>query len=411
MSIDYHRPALYPKQSKAIFHDKRYGLTEATTKAGKTYGCMAWLLEQSVQPSVLPGQNFWWVAPVTQQAEIAHRRFKLSLPPDLYDFRNSTPLKIYCKVNQAVLWFKSAENPDNLYGDDVYAAVMDEASRTREESWHAMRTTLTYTKGKVRIIGNVKGRRNWFYNLARKAEAGDPEMEYHKLTCWDAVDAGILDRKEIEDAQRMLPENVFRELYLAEPSDDGGNPFGMVAIDACVGPLSTNPVACWGIDLAKSHDYTVAIGLDAAGDTAQVERFQKPWQDTIRVLRSTVGYTRALVDSTGVGDPVLEALQAEGHVNFEGYKFTGPSKQQLMEGLAVSIQNKKIRYPEGVIPNELKCFEYEYTRTGVRYTAPEGMFDDCVCALALADKHLRMSSVGDNLLAYYKGLNLPRQNQ
>jgi hypothetical protein len=33
---------------------------------------------------------------------------------------------------------------------------------------------------------------------------------------------------------------------------------------------------------------------------------------------------------------------------------------------------------------ELETFEYEYTRTGVRYSAPEGLHDDCVCALALA---------------------------
>ncbi len=33
--------------------------------------------------------------------------------------------------------FKSGEKPDNLYGDDVYAAVIDEASRMREESWYA----------------------------------------------------------------------------------------------------------------------------------------------------------------------------------------------------------------------------------------------------------------------------------
>ena len=28
--------------------------------------------------------------------------------------------------------------------------------------------------------------------------------------------------------------------------------------------------------------------------------------------------------------------------------------------------------------------EYEYTRTGVKYSAPPGLHDDCVCALALA---------------------------
>jgi hypothetical protein len=37
-----------------------------------------------------------------------------------------------------------------------------------------------------------------------------------------------------------------------------------------------------------------------------------------------------------------------------------------------------------VLISELEEFEYEYTRTGVRYSAPEGFYDDYVCALALA---------------------------
>jgi hypothetical protein len=40
-----------------------------------------------------------------------------------------------------------------------------------------------------------------------------------------------------------------------------------------------------------------------------------------------------------------------------------------------------------VIVAELEEFGYEYTRTGVRYSAPEGLHDDTVCALALAVQH------------------------
>jgi hypothetical protein len=90
-----------------------------------------------------------------------------------------------------------------------------------------------------------------------------------------------------------------------------------------------------------------------------------------------------LVDSTGVGDAVLESLQ-DGRNNFEGFKFTSTSKQQLMEGLRLAIQQRGVRFPDGVIVSELESFEFTYTRTGVRYSAPEGEFDDCVCALALA---------------------------
>ena len=83
-------------------------------------------------------------------------------------------------------------------------------------------------------------------------------------------------------------------------------------------------------------------------------------------------------------DPVLEALQKKGEGTYTGCKFTSPSKQQLMEGLAVAIQQRHIRYPDGGIAHELASFGYAYTRTGVQYAAPEGLHDDCVYALALA---------------------------
>jgi hypothetical protein len=138
------------------------------------------------------------------------------------------------------------------------------------------------------------------------------------------------------------------------------------------------------VDLAKSTDWTVIIGLDAEKRVCVFERFQKSWNETIETVRRVCGKTKASVDSTGVGDAVLESLQAGGHSNFEGFKFTQGSKQQLMEGLAVAIQKQEIGFPEGVISNELESFEYEYTRTGVRYASPSGMHDDTVCALALA---------------------------
>jgi hypothetical protein len=58
-----------------------------------------------------------------------------------------------------------------------------------------------------------------------------------------------------------------------------------------------------------------------------------------------------------------------------------------MEGLAPVIQKREIGYPDGVLVLKLESFSYEYTRTGVRYGAPKGMTDDCVCALALAREH------------------------
>lgn len=379
--VAYRRPKwLYPAQREAIFAEERYSFIEASTKAGKTVGCIAWLLEQALQGQ--SGHNYWWVAPVSGQARIAFGRMVRMIPQELRT-TNKTDATITL-ANGAIIWFKSAEDPDNLFGEDVYAAVIDEASRVREESWHAVRSTITATRGPVRFIGNVKGRRNWFYKMARKAEGGEPGMHYAKLTWRDAVGAGVLDAEEIEGAKRELPEAVFRELYEAEASDDEGNPFGIDKIKAIIAPLSTAPGEWFGIDLAKKRDWTVIHPLDADGATTTAwDRFQKPWDETETAVSKAVGSKAALADSTGVGDPIVEGLKKTNR-KLEGWLFTGPSKQKLMEGLASEMHKQTFTVPRGVIVNELEAFEYVYTRTGVKYSAPEGMHDDAVCALALA---------------------------
>jgi phage FluMu gp28-like protein len=401
--ITYQRPWLYPKQLGALFCPERYSAIEASTKSGKTLGALVWLTEQAMAGKA--GRSYWWIAPIYPQAKIAFRRLKRALPQEVYA-ANESELTITL-VNGAVIWFKGAEKPDSLYGEDVWAAVIDEASRVKEESWHAVRSTITATNGPVRIIGNVKGRRNWAYKMARRAESGEKDMSYHRITAHDAVQAGIITADEVEDARRQLPESVFRELYLAEPSDDEGNPFGLTAIRACIAPLSNGEPVVIGIDLAKSVDYTVIIGLDRMCRVCRFERFQLPWQETMQRIKGMVGKARTIVDSTGVGDPITEQLQRSG-LAVEGYHFSAPSKQQLMEGLAVAIQQGYIRFPDGVIVTELESFEYSYSRTGVRYSAMEGMHDDCVCALALAVHGTRPVAIEQERVVFYDSMQLVR---
>lgn len=386
-TLEWDRPHLYPKQYDAFFNLKRYSLCEATTKAGKTVAGMTWLVEHGLRGK--SGENRWWVAPTIKQAKIAYKRIKRGMPPDLINTWETD--RIIQLPSDNYLHFLSGDDPDGLYGEDVFAAVIDEASRCREEAWHAVRSTLTATNGPIRMIGNVKGRQNWFYRMARRAESEmskpDSNMHYSKITAADAVAAGVISAAEVEDARASLPEHVFKELYEAEPSDDGGNPFGLGSIARIIEPMSIKPPKIWGIDLAKSVDWTVAIALDAEGRTCRYERWQGPWPETKQRIHRLVTTTcrRAVVDSTGVGDPIVEDLQRMGGVStYEGFKFTKQSKQMLMEGLAAAIQEQKIRVPDGMIRKELETFEYEYTRTGVTYSAPEGLHDDCVCALALA---------------------------
>ena len=382
LNLHYTRPQLYPKQEAAVFDPARYCYIEASTKSGKTVGCIVWLTEQALHGH--EGQEFWWVAPIYAQTKIAFRRTKRGLPKQLYT-SNETELTLTL-FNGAVMRFKTAQDPDSLYGEDVYAAVIDEASRCKAEAWDALVSTLTATGGPVRVIGNVKGRRNWAYKLARRAEAGEKDSAFHRITSQDAIDAGVLTAEGVADARSHLPDAVAGELFDALASDDAGNPFNGVsgnAISRCVAGMSTNTPVIWGWDLAKYTDWTVGIALDSQGQVCRFERFQRPWEETTDTILKLTAGVKAVIDATGVGDPIVERLIRIG-TNAEPYTFTSSSKQRLMEGLAVAIQSQNITYPPGVIEEELQSFEYEYTRTGVRYSAPTGLWDDCVCALGLA---------------------------
>jgi hypothetical protein len=105
----------------------------------------------------------------------------------------------------------------------------------------------------------------------------------------------------LDEASRALLEAVYRELYLCEPSDDGGNPFGLKYIRSNIAEVSKKPTAAFGGDLAKSIDLTVLHGLDDDGCTTEHHRFQLPWKATIDRIRLICGYTTTHLDSTGVG--------------------------------------------------------------------------------------------------------------
>lgn len=373
-------PKLADYQKAFLYSEARFTVVEASTKVGKTFSHIWWLFREAHQEHLKPGSEVWWIAPVYGQTEIAFNRMRRRVANvdgytvNLSDLTITTPL-------QTVIRFKSAEKPDNLYGEDVHAAVFDEFTRAREEAWFTLRSTLTATKGKCKFIGNVKGR-GWGYSLAQRAKSDGKTWRHFKVTAYHAVEAGILSLEEVESARQDLPEHVFKELYLAEPNDDGSNPFGLQHIANCILPLSNRPVVCLGADLAKSVDYTVFVGLDSAGTVSLYDRFQSSWALTKEKLLLLPKSPLAM-DSTGVGDPITEELQRV-RSNVEGFKFTQQSKQQLIEGLILAVQQGKIKFPDGPIRNEMETFEYEHTRTGVKYTAPAGMHDDCVMALALA---------------------------
>jgi len=362
-------PTPHANQEKILNADKRFIVVMCGRRFGKSELSQILIIKEA-----LKGGQVAYITLTYGLAQVFFERLTKVLP-----FKsNISKLKIYCP-NEGSIEFFTGERLDNLRGRKFHLVIVDEAAfiPDLEDGWNnSIRPTLTDYEGKAVFLSTPRGK-NFFYSLFMKQ--GENDWQSFKFSTYDNPH---INPREIDEARIQLPEVVFEQEYMANPSENSANPFGNAFIKRCVKPISAQPIVCYGIDLAKSVDYTVIIGLDKDGNVAYFDRFQMDWHNTKETIKR-LPPAPIVVDSTGVGDPILEDLLREG-VNIEGLKFTSQSKQQLMEGLASAIQQGRIGFPEGVIVDELDVFEYQFTSHGVRYSAPSGFHDDTVMALALA---------------------------
>lgn len=319
--MEVKKPHLTSYQRDILFSDARFTITEASTKVGKTHSHIIWLFGKSMEFKEANGKNYWWIAPVYNQTKIAFKRLRRNLTKYGSYFKfNETSLIITCP-NGAEIHFKSAEKPDNLYGEDVYACVFDEAPRAKEESWYALRSTLTATEAPCKLIGNFGGISNWVHKLKEKSKT-DANYEYFKVTCWDAIKEGILSEEEVLQAKRDLPEKIFKELYEAEASEDEGQLINNESIQK----VFSNTHIQGGIkyitaDIARlGNDKTVIKVWDGLRVIEVLEYDVSKVDFTAREIvklqqKYNVNSNNTICDEDGVGGGVVDILKCQGFVN------------------------------------------------------------------------------------------------
>ncbi len=367
--------ALHAGQLKVLKDAARFNVLECGRRFGKTHLGTQLAIDQSVD-----GGEVGWFAPTYRYLADPWRTIEKILGKIIV--RTDRVEKRMDLATGGSIDFWSLDSVDAGRGRRYSRVIIDEASIVRDlgPAWQeTIRATLADRQGDAWMLGTPKGR-NFFHRCFERGQIGDLGWKSWRLP---TTSNPLIRPEEIAAAQSELPKQVFEQEFLGIPADDGGNPFGLKSIEHCIAPMSVAEPVAFGIDLAKSVDWTVVCGLDADGAVSILERWQGPWSETSRRIDEIVGDKPALIDSTGVGDPIVEGLQ-KSRPRIEGFKFSQTSKQQLMEGLASAFQTERIRIPDGWLRVECETFEYTYTRTGVRYEAPSGLHDDGVCALALA---------------------------
>lgn len=380
-TLELRLPRLHAAQELVLSEADRRNVVQCGRRWGKTT-----LGVDVVLDTALRGMPAAWFAPAYRmQAEVW--RELLRLTATLRQAKLVNVLKSERRLEFATggvieLW--SLDDPDAGRGRAYATIVVDEAAYVREllNAWNAaLRAMLTDYAGIAWFLSSPHGMGD-FNTMYLRGQQGDEGWRSWRMP---TTANPYIPLAEVELAERELPADVFAQEYLGIPAADAANPFGGDAIrDCCTLDEPTGGVpAAWGVDLAKHQDWTVATALDLGGNCTHWQRWRSDWRNTSARLDTMLRGVPSLVDSTGVGDPIVEGLAATNPM-VEGFKFTMTSRQQLLEGLAQTLQRRSIRVPRGVIRDELLAFRFDHTKGRVRYSAPPSVHDDAVMSLALA---------------------------
>ena len=384
----------HPHQRKMIESilksSAKYHVACVGRQYGKSLAAMNLLLYWAINDGPC---KILWVSPVySQTAKVQKELMQAIGGSGIVKACNYSANEITLK-NGSEIYFRSAERYDNIRGGTYDYGVIDEAAFCRDEAWTEAIKPCFMVRGKtILFISTPKGS-NWFKDLYHLGRSDD-HPQYVAYT-GSSYDTPYIDPQELEDAKKTLPENVFRQEYLAAFIDAGGEVFqGLDKIEFSAYPRPSGKIYC-GVDLGKQEDYTVATFMDASGNVIDIYRnnaaeWSKMTQDMLNLIRKY--NATVLVEVNSIGDVIFEQIKKQW-ADTHPFTTSSKSKNEIIEGLILDVNERNIGIPSkklfGPLQDELEVFTYEYNpkTRNIRYGHPNGLHDDTVISLAIANYH------------------------
>ena len=378
----------------AINSDGKYFVVSIGRQFGKT------LLgeNQALKWAVENNWKIGWISPTYKQCKKVFKEIVRAMGKNPFiTSANHSDLVLNFTTGSTMLFY-SAEAYDSIRGETFDALVGDEVAFWKPEAWNEVLKATVLVKGKkVLLLSTPKGK-NQFYTLFNQSINND---NYHSFY-GTSFDNPFIERSEIEDARRMLPDHIFRQEYLAEFLDDASSVFRNIKECIEIGEETRTLFA--GVDLGRADDYTVLAIVDQNNREVYCERWRHlEWSTIINNVVTQLNKYKpnVLIESNGAQDAIYEQIRDKVNYNKSKVKpfvTTSKSKQAIVENLIVAFENKEI----GILGkdwqvSELETFTYEYnlkTRT-IKYSAPSGLHDDYVMSRAICNEaHKTMKSSG-----------------
>ncbi len=372
-------------QERILRSEARFRVVACGRRFGKTEtGKLALLCR------FLTGGRCWWLAPTLLMADQVWRDLKQTLAP-LQEAKVSELRRRIDLPGGGMLAIRSTHFADNLRGEGLDFAVLDEAAFMNDQVWpEVLRPMLLERRGDALFLSSPNGH-NWFWQLYQQGlEAGQQRWQAFHFA---SRDNPLVDAGELAEIRAGTPERIFRAEYEAEFLAGEGALFQNLRATATAPPdAQPQPQGQYvaGVDWGLSRSYTAIVVLDEEHHAVVAwDRFRRmSWtrqQARLQAMHARWGLRLIRAESNSMGSPNIEALQQAG-LPLVSFQTTAPSKRALIDALALAIERKQIALlPDETMLNELASYTAQLLPGGgVRYGAPPGLHDDLVMALALA---------------------------
>ena len=368
--------------------DAKYHIACISRQWGKTIMAENMVLYWAIND---PGSIILWVSPVYSQANRVQKELVRAISAGGIIKSNNYSANEITLLNGSQIYFRSAERYDNIRGLTCDYGVIDEAAFIPNDAFREAIDPVFLVRGKrILFISTPKGR-NFFYDLYQLGQS--PDHPNYVSYRGRSVESPFIAAEAVEEARKTLPEKVFKQEYEAEFIDDGGEVFSNLdSITVAQWPQPQGKVY-GAVDVGRAADYTVATFMDSDGKIVEIYRNNNAnWNSMVSDIAEIARRYNAqcMVEVNGVGDPIFEQLKGMWPAT-EPFTTTNKSKQEIIEGLILDVNEQNIRIPHAdLFPSlyhEMQVFTYEYspkTRT-IRYGHPPGMHDDTVMSLAIAN--------------------------
>lgn len=223
IAINYH-----PHKNQFPIHvdNHRYRVICAGRRFGKSVlarqeilrKALAWIPGKMVEHlGVKRVPRFWIVSPTYKQGRGIHwEELKAEIPSKLVLKKDETRTEIRL-INGTIIELKGSEQEESLRGTGLVGVVLDECAYMKQQVWpRIIEPMLLETKGWAVFISTPNGP-NYFKDLFQKGVKNSKTYNKEwKSWHFTSYDNPFVDPKEIDKKKRDLPEEEFRQEYMAD---------------------------------------------------------------------------------------------------------------------------------------------------------------------------------------------------